>query len=174
MDLNVRAYCLIGLGNVKDLIKSITELCENEISYVSGTGLVIATFMTKSNIVELENRLNEIEKSYILFEMTPGFFSANIRDNRFQETLFGGPINNTDFFYNLDILSDELFNDINEKFYDDEEDTEFMSIKDFIRKGSQPKKEDLNVDDILDKISEIGFENLTDMEKSFLDDYSKE
>ena len=173
MDLNVRAYCLIGLGNVKDLIKSITELCENEISYVSGTGLVIATFMTKSNIVELENRLNEIEKSYILFEMTPGFFSANIRDDRFQETLFGGPINNSDFFDNLDILSDELFNDINENLYEEGEE-EFMSIKDFIRNSKQPKKEDLNIDDILDKISEIGFENLTETEKSFLDDYSKE
>ena len=108
MNLNVRAYCLVGLGNIKDLTKLLTEISESEVSFVSGTGLVIATFMSSWNISEIEKYLNENEKSYIVFEMTPGFFSANIRDDKFQETLFGGPIENTSFFQKIEDTLSQL------------------------------------------------------------------
>jgi hypothetical protein len=175
MNLNVRAYCLVGLGNIKDLTKLLTEISESEVSFVSGTGLVIATFMSSWNISEIEKYLNENEKSYIVFEMTPGFFSANIRDDKFQETLFGGPIENTSFFQNIeDTLSQlkdiDLFNDIQGEEIEDD----YMTIMDFMKNNFKKEEEkEPDLDEVLDKISRVGFENLSEKEKVFLDNYSK-
>lgn len=175
MNLNVRAYCLVGLGNIKDLTKLLTEISESEVSFVSGTGLVIATFMSSWNISEIEKYLNENEKSYIVFEMTPGFFSANIRDDKFQETLFGGPIENTSFFQNTeDTLSQlkdiDLFNDIQGEEIEDD----YMTIMDFMKNNFKKEEEkEPDLDEVLDKISRVGFENLSEKEKVFLDNYSK-
>lgn len=176
MNLNLRAYCVIGLGNIKNLTKVLTELSESEVSYVSGTGLIIATFITSLNIVEIENTLNDKEKSYIIFEMTPGFFSANIRDKQFQETLFGGPIENSEFYRNiedsLNKLNDmDLFNDIEDGMV---EDDDFMSVKDLVKNTKRrEEEEEPALDDILDRISQVGFENLSDREKVLLEKYSK-
>jgi len=175
MNLNVRAYCLVGLGNIKDLTKLLTEISESEVSFVSGTGLVIATFMSSWNISEIEKYLNENEKSYIVFEMTPGFFSANIRDDKFQETLFGGPIENTSFFQNIeDTLSQlkdiDLFNDLQGEEIEDD----YMTIMDFMKNSLKKEEEkEPELDEVLDKISRVGFENLSEKEKVFLDNYSK-
>ena len=175
MNLNVRAYCLVGLGNIKDLTKLLTEISESEVSFVSGTGLVIATFMSSWNISEIEKYLNENEKSYIVFEMTPGFFSANIRDDKFQQTLFGGPIENTSFFQNIeDTLSQlkdiDLFNDLQGEEIEDD----YMTIMDFMKNTFKKEEEkEPELDDVLDKISRVGFENLSEKEKVFLDNYSK-
>ena len=175
MNLNVRSYCLVGLGNIKDLTKLLTEISESEVSFVSGTGLVIATFMSSWNISEIEKYLNENEKSYIVFEMTPGFFSANIRDDKFQETLFGGPIENTSFFQNTeDTLSQlkdiDLFNDIQGEEIEDD----YMTIMEFMKNNFKKEEEkEPDLDEVLDKISRVGFENLSEKEKVFLDNYSK-
>jgi hypothetical protein len=55
MNLNLRAYCLVGLGNVNNLTKILEKLATSEVSFVSGTGLIIATFMSEMNVLELES-----------------------------------------------------------------------------------------------------------------------
>ena len=176
MNLNLRAYCLVGLGNVKNLTGILEELATSEVSFVSGTGLIIATFMSELNVSDIEKRLNKDEKSYIVFEMTPGFFSANIRDDKFQDTLFGGKIDNTEFYQNiqdsLDIFKQmDLFKDI-EDMHEEEED-DFMTVIDFMKKSHKREEVEPDLDDILDKISKVGFENLSDKEKVLLEKYSK-
>jgi len=176
MNLNLRAYCLVGLGNVKNLTGILEELATSEVSFVSGTGLIIATFMSELNVSDIEKRLNKDEKSYIVFEMTPGFFSANIRDDKFQDTLFGGKIDNTEFYQNiqdsLDIFKQmDLFKDI-EDMQEGEED-DYMTIIDFMKKSHKKEEVEPDLDDILDKISKVGFENLSDKEKVLLEKYSK-
>ena len=177
MNLNLRAYCLVGLGNVKNLTGILEELATSEVSFVSGTGLIIATFMSELNVSDIEKRLNKDEKSYIVFEMTPGFFSANIRDDKFQNTLFGGKIDNTEFYQNiqdsLDIFKQmDLFKDI-EDMHEGEED-DFMTIIDFMKKSHKKEEVEPDLDEILDKISKVGFENLSDKEKVLLEKYSKQ
>ncbi len=176
MNLNLRAYCLVGLGNVKNLTGILEELATSEVSFVSGTGLIIATFMSELNVSDIEQRLNKDEKSYIVFEMTPGFFSANIRDDKFQNTLFGGKIDNTEFYQNiqdsLDIFKQmDLFKDI-EDMHEEEED-DFMTVIDFMKKSHKREEVEPDLDEILDKISKVGFENLSDKEKVLLEKYSK-
>ena len=176
MNLNLRAYCLVGLGNVKNLTGILEELATSEVSFVSGTGLIIATFMSELNVSDIEQRLNKDEKSYIVFEMTPGFFSANIRDDKFQDTLFGGKIDNTEFYQNiqdsLDIFKQmDLFKDIEDMHEGVEDD--YMTIIDFMKKSHKKEEVEPDLDDILDKISKVGFENLSDKEKVLLEKYSK-
>jgi hypothetical protein len=107
--------------------------------------------------------------------MTPGFFSANIRDDKFQETLFGGPIENTSFFQNIeDTLSQlkdiDLFNNIQGEEIEDD----YMTIMDFMKNSFKKEEEkEPELDEVLDKISRVGFENLSEKEKVFLDNYSK-
>ena len=176
MNLNLRAYCLVGLGNVKNLTGILEELATSEVSFVSGTGLIIATFMSELNVSDIEKRLNKDEKSYIVFEMTPGFFSANIRDDKFQDTLFGGKIDNTEFYQNiqdsLDIFKQmDLFKDIEDMTEGVEDD--YMTIIDFMKKSHKKEEVEPDLDEILDKISKVGFENLSDEEKVLLEKYSK-
>jgi hypothetical protein len=176
MNLNLRAYCLVGLGNVKNLTGILEELATSEVSFVSGTGLIIATFMSELNVSDIEKRLNKDEKSYIVFEMTPGFFSANIRDDKFQDTLFGGKIDNTEFYQNiqdsLDIFKQmDLFKDIEDMHEGVEDD--YMTIIDFMKKSHKKEEVEPDLDEILDKISKVGFENLSDKEKVLLEKYSK-
>ena len=176
MNLNLRAYCLVGLGNVKNLTGILEELATSEVSFVSGTGLIIATFMSELNVSDIEKRLNKDEKSYIVFEMTPGFFSANIRDDKFQDTLFGGKIDNTEFYQNiqdsLDIFKQmDLFKDIEDMQEGVEDD--YMTIIDFMKKSHKKEEVEPDLDEILDKISKVGFENLSDKEKVLLEKYSK-
>jgi hypothetical protein len=108
--------------------------------------------------------------------MTPGFFSANIRDDKFQDTLFGGKIDNSEFYQNiqdsLDIFKQmDLFKEIEDMKEGDEND--FMTVIDFMKKSHKKEEVEPDLDEILDKISKVGFENLSDREKVLLEKYSK-
>jgi len=94
----LKNYCIIGLGKVDDVKEDLTEISETSINFVSGDGLIIATFTTAFHLAEIEELLKMNERSYILFEMTPGFFSANIENKEFQEALFGSIFNDGNSF----------------------------------------------------------------------------
>jgi len=91
----LRKYCIIGLGSTEELKEDLTVISEKEVNFVSGEGLIIATFETAFVLPEIEELLKMTNRSYILFEMTMGFFSANIENKEFQEALFGGDIDSS-------------------------------------------------------------------------------
>ena len=91
----LRKYCIIGLGSTEELKEDLTVISEKEVNFVSGEGLIIATFKTAFVLPEIEELLKMTNRSYILFEMTMGFFSANIENKEFQEALFGGDIDSS-------------------------------------------------------------------------------
>jgi len=90
----LKNYCIVGLGKVEDVKEDLTAISETSINFVSGDGLIIATFTSAFHIGEIEEILKTNGRSYILFEMTPGYFSANIENKEFQTALFGYIINN--------------------------------------------------------------------------------
>lgn len=157
----IKSYCIIGLGNVSGVTKILSEISDTDVAYVSGSGLVIATFTTAFKLVEIEDLLKEEEKSYIIFEMTPGFYSAFIKDKNFQDTLFGGPIDNTKFYNNIADSAESIIDLLGKKVVDSE----------FIITAEEPEPD---MDDILDRISEVGYENITPKEKKLLKKYSEE
>ena len=76
----LKNYCIIGLGKVTEVKEDLKAISEDSINFVSGDGLIIATFASAFHIGEIEVILKTNDRSYILFEMTPGFFSANIEN----------------------------------------------------------------------------------------------
>ena len=97
----LKKVCLIGLGEVEGVKEDLTVLSESSVNFVSGDGLIIATFQTAFTIGELEELLKMNGRSFIIFEMTLGFYSASIADKEFKIALFGGEIDNSKTPYNI-------------------------------------------------------------------------
>jgi protein-arginine kinase activator protein McsA len=97
----IRKFCIIGLGNTEELKEDLTVISETSVNFVSGEGLIIATFESAFALPEIEELLNMSKRSYIIFEMTMGFYSANIENKEFQTALFGGEIDSTNTSYHM-------------------------------------------------------------------------
>ncbi len=112
----LRKFCIIGLGSTEELKEDLTVISETNVNFVSGEGLIIATFETAFVLPEIEELLKMTDRSYIIFEMTAGFFSASIENKEFQEALFGGDINSDNNSFRLmeealnKIRKDDFFN----------------------------------------------------------------
>jgi hypothetical protein len=97
----LRKFCIIGLGSTEELKEDLTVISETSVNFVSGEGLIIATFETAFVLPEIEELLKMTDRSYIIFEMTAGFFSASIENKEFQQALFGGEINSDNNSFRL-------------------------------------------------------------------------
>ena len=97
----LRKFCIIGLGSTEELKEDLTVISETNVNFVSGEGLIIATFETAFVLPEIEELLKMTNRSYIIFEMTAGFFSASIENKEFQQALFGGDINSDNNSFQL-------------------------------------------------------------------------
>jgi cellobiose-specific phosphotransferase system component IIA len=117
----LKNYCIIGLGKVEDVKEDLTEISETSINFVSGDGLIIATFTSAFHIGEIEEILKTNGRSYILFEMTPGYFSANIENKEFQTALFGSIINNGNANSKIEEALNKISEDIKNGKMDDME-----------------------------------------------------
>jgi protein-arginine kinase activator protein McsA len=120
----LRKFCIIGLGSTEELKEDLTVISEKEVNFVSGEGLIIATFETAFVLPEIEELLKMTNRSYILFEMTMGFFSANIENKEFQEALFGGDINSSMTPYHM--MEETLKNIRNGIFFTPEKISEIL------------------------------------------------
>lgn len=159
----MRSYCIIGLGDKKGIKEDLKFIAETEINFVSGEELLIATFMSTLRIREIEEFFKMNERSFIVFEMTPGFFGAHLGDNKFQEALFGSM-----GMSNKGMGINEIENNLIEFMKTIKEDLEEIDLPTFINK----KECDPTLDEILDRINQIGVENLTNKEKQLLHKYS--
>ena len=164
MEPIIRKYCLIGLGIVTGIKELLSEISISDVSHVSGSGLIITTFESTFTLAEIEELLDDDKKSYIMFEMTPGFYSANIDDKNFQDTLFGGPVDNKTFPQNIEDTFSffELMND----------DLDPKKYKIDIKRDKEPEYEP-ELDEILDNISKVGYDNISKHEKEILNKLSK-
>ena len=157
----MRPYCLIGMGDIKGIKEDLQFISETESNFVCGDSLIIATFMSTLRIIEMEEFFNMNDRAYILFELTPGFFASNLQNPKYQQALFGH-ITHTNT-----LLTGEMENTLKEFISNIEEDL------DELNKIVRPKLiNNPTVDEILDKISEVGIENLTTKEKEILKNYS--
>ena len=161
----IKSYCLIGLGDTEGIKEDVTFVSESTANYVCGKGLLIATFTSTLHITEIEEFLNMNERSFIIFEMTPGFFSASLKDRRLQQILFGGKIDNSNVFsFKMEENLREFIETLKEDMAPD--------LK--LQKDISNQLEDIpTLDDLLDKINDIGVKNLTEKEIKLLKKYSK-
>jgi len=98
----LKSYCLVVLDGKESLMDVLSHISETNVNFVSGKfiggeKLVIATLKTSFNILEIEELLNMVIKSYVIFEMTPGFYGAKLDNKTYEESLFGKEINKLPF-----------------------------------------------------------------------------
>jgi len=123
----IRKFCIIGLGNTEELKEDLTVISETSVNFVSGEGLIIATFESAFALPEIEELLNMSNRSYIIFEMTMGFYSANIENKKFQNALFGGDISSSNTSYNMML---EAINKVREGlFFTPEHTKDILEVK---------------------------------------------
>ncbi len=130
----LKKFCIIGLGGIEELKEELSVISESNINFISGEGLMVATFDTAFNLPEIEELLNMGGKSYIIFEMNIGFYSANIENKEFQNILFGGEIDSSKSPY---FIMEETLKQIRDKIFFEGEDN--INIKNI---NPQPKKSD--------------------------------
>ncbi len=160
----LKNYCLIGLDEITEIQQDLEYISESVVNYATGDSLIIATFKSSLNIIELEDFLNTHQRAYIVFEMLPATYSANLMLEKFQKALFGGKIDNTEFLplfqvrNNMEGVLGQML---------EEERFDKRNIQDI-----QPIKP--TMDELLDKIGKVGLENLSRIEKEYLKEYSNQ
>lgn len=108
----LRSYCIVGMNSVEELKEDLTIISETNVNFVSGDGLIIATFKSTFNINEIDDLLKLSKKSFIIFEMTPGFYSAHLDNQEFQQALFGEHLNLKFPFLKMDEELKNIKNDM--------------------------------------------------------------
>lgn len=160
----IRNYCLVGMGEMEEIKEDLLFISESSPNYVGGKGLVISTFSSTLHIVEIEEFLNMNERTFILFEMTPGFYSATFNDRKLQQILFGGKVDNSNAFsYKMEENLREFIEDIRGDIFNE------------VVGADNPhdyEVEEPTLDELLDKINDVGYENLTTEEINLLNNYS--
>ena len=160
--IRLKKYCLIGLDDIEQIQKDLEYISNDIVNFATGEEIIIATFKSELNIIELEEFLNMEKRAYIVFEMLPATFSANLLIEKFQEALFGGKVDNTEFtpLFEARLKMENIMTST-------EEIPDLNKIIDI-----EPIKP--TMDELLDKNSKVGLDKLSKIEKQYLKEYSKQ
>lgn len=169
-------YCLIVIGNIEGIEKTLENLIDGTFMHKSLGKLFISTFESIHSIWEIEKVLHGDKRSYFLTKMDGDNFTATVQDFQIQNDLF------LDYVTKMTNLNNTENEPPKVEFIDSPEIDE--NIKDFIntfrenfpKRHSKRKKVEVEpptLDELLDKISSDGYENLSDFEKKCLNNYSK-
>lgn len=160
--IRLKKYCLIGLDDIEQIQKDLEYISDDIVNFATGEEIIIATFKSELNILELEEFLNMEKRAYIVFEMLPATFSANLLIEKFQEALFGGKVDNSEFIplFDARLKMENIMTST-------EETLDLNKIMDI-----EPIKP--TMDELLDKISKVGLDKLSKIEKQYLKEYSKQ
>ena len=160
--IRLKKYCLIGLDDIEQIQKDLEYISDDIVNFATGEEIIIATFKSELNIIELEEFLNMEKRAYIVFEMLPATFSANLLIEKFQEALFGGKVDNTEFtpLFDARLKMENIMTS-------SEEILDLNKIMDV-----EPIKP--TMDELLDKINKVGLDKLSKIEKQYLKEYSKQ
>jgi len=136
--IDIKNFCLIVFGNKKNIVKELEIVSEGPINFLDGDQMFLATFQSVLFAKDIEIILSEVKFNFILCEMIPSLFSAN-----------------------LGVLTDKLFTQ--------KPKTPIFTCEDSVIDEVETKIEkDLDLDQLLDLISEKGYESLTQKQKEKL------
>lgn len=87
--MKFRAYCILLVGNTKDILNEIRKISEDEPRIINGKGLYIATFISASSPSELTEFFTIDNRNFFLFELDNKTSGYNIIDKHLNDGLFG-------------------------------------------------------------------------------------
>jgi len=141
--LDVKNFCLVILGKQNDVKKELEFISEGTINCVEGKHLFIATFKSTLFAKDIEIFLSSSGINYILSEMVSSLFSADLGE--FNPILFN-------LNQNVNIFEKKII-------------IPFTEGEDAVIVDEE--------DELLDLVSEKGFEQLTNKQKEMLNQFSQ-
>jgi hypothetical protein len=137
-NLLIKNFCLTIIGKNKGVGEYLTIVSEGPINYLEGNEVFIATFQSFLTTKDIESILSEGKFNFIIFEIIPSLFSANL--GKLTNKLFDKKIYEPIF---------------NPKDYED-------TVVNYVI------EEELDLDQLLDLISQNGYNSLTKKQKEKL------
>lgn len=140
-NIETKNFFLLVFGKTKELEKELEFISEGGINHLQGDNMFIATFQSTLFAKDIEILLSEFNFKFIVCEMIPSLFSADLGN-------------------------------INKKLFITPNPKEKSVIYETFEEISSTTEKDLTLDDLLDMISQKGYEGLTEKQKEKLNKYS--
>lgn len=137
-NIDIKNFCLIIFGDHKDIDKELNCISEGKVNYLHNNNIFLATFKSVLFAKDIEIILSDTKFKFIICEIVPSLFSVNL--GKLTKKLFDEKIN------------DQIFKC---------EETDHKDIE-------TKMEADLNLDQLLDLISEKGYDSLTQKQKEKL------
>jgi hypothetical protein len=175
-------YCIIVIGDNKNTHEILSKLISGKFNNLDLNKVFVSTFESDYSIWEIEKTLFEHKKSFFLSKMDGENFTATIQDPKIQNDLFLDyvqkmiSLNNRELneidFQNFDIIGDEPPEELFE--YEPTHDEIKSELEEIKKNASKHRnKKELSLDELLDKINDVGYNKLTEFEKDTLKMYSQ-
>lgn len=87
--MKFRNYCVVVMGNTKDVILEITKVSETEPNMLDAKGIFIATFSSAAEPRELNDYFKLNNRSFFLFDLNPDYSGYHITKKEINDGLFG-------------------------------------------------------------------------------------
>lgn len=167
--MKFRNYCLVVMGECENVVSEILKVCENKPNVLDAKGILIATFTSNAEPRELTDYFKLNGRSFLIFDLNEENSGVYISKEEINTGLFG-------FLkeINQDILrlrGDELIQEITSstitnkavRVLDKRKTTEEkIKIIDIENMGLEDKN------DLMNRLIDKGFENLSEHEKTIL------
>lgn len=161
--MKFRNYCVVIMGNTKDVIIEIEKVSEGKVNVLDAKGVLIATFSSNIEPKEMTDWFRLNKRSFLVFDLDPENSGFAIAKKEIHEGLFG-------FIDDIDLQekANDLFDTLNlesiKKTQKKESNTAVKEITELdVEKMSKGEKKEL-FDRILDK----GPDNLTENDKKII------
>ena len=85
-NIDVKSFCLVVLGKQNGVKEELEFISESPITFIEGNHIMVATFKSTLFAKDIEMLLNNIGINFIINEIVPSLFSANLGE--FHDKLF--------------------------------------------------------------------------------------
>lgn len=167
------SHLLFAFGDYKEnekplnlLIELVSQISYKEVKYQYGDAGVIVRFSSKLENQQLSDYLNDniLKLTAMFFVFKENLDMIVSLDENIYSHLFGEDYETPENVSFSDNLSD----------FESDSGIDIRKIFEILEKNRKVEEKRLTLDELLDKINEVGFNNLTDHEKYLLEIYSKQ
>lgn len=168
--MKFRNYCVVIMGNTKDVLVEIEKVSETKVNVLDAQGILIATFTSSVDPSELSDWFKLNKRSFLVFDLNTETSGFHITKKEIHEGLFGFVRNLNDgslesktenFLKEVQMSSDSKNQQV----------TKINSVNVIKEKLTQKDIEEMSVKEkeiLQDKIIDNGLENMTEDDKEIL------
>ncbi len=168
--MKFRNYCLVVMGNTKDVLPEIVKVSETKPNVLDAKGIIIATFTSNAEPRELSDYFKLNGRNFLLFDLNENNSGFHIGKEEINEGLFG---------FLKDMGEDELKQKTDDLIQEISSTTVTNKGVRYLNKtdvlNTNVSIEDINkmspVDknNLMNKLIDKGVENLSEYDKKLLD-----